>query len=65
MTKFKATLATLKKVRDSEAHTHIKRATKHVNAPSVTIGQFLPVYEGLLEYDRAIKASKFSGDRAI
>ena len=59
MARFKVTLANLKKVRDSEAHTHIKKATKRVNAPSATIGQFLPVYEGLLEYDREIRASKF------
>lgn len=51
MATFKATLANLKKVRDSEAHTHIKKATKNVNAPSATISQFLLVYEGLLEYD--------------
>jgi hypothetical protein len=54
-TKFVATLSTLKTSRDSEAHTHLKGATKVLNAPSVTLAQFEDVYKGLTAYDSALR----------
>ena len=54
-----AALKTLKAVRDPEAHTHIKGVTRAINAPSVTLGQFPAVYEGLLEYQNTIRNTKF------
>lgn len=54
-----AALSTLKQQRDSEAHTHLKGVTRRINAPSVTIAQFQPVYEGLIEIDRIVRSSKF------
>jgi len=49
------TLSTLKTVRDSEAHTHIKGVMKIINSPSVTMKQFHPVYDGLKEFDQVIR----------
>lgn len=54
-----ATLGALKTVRDSEAHTHIKGTTRYINAPSVTLNQFPTVYDGLIEYDRVIRNTRF------
>lgn len=51
-------LATLKQQRNTEAHTHIKGLTKTINAPSVTLAQLAPVYEGLLEIDRRMRKLK-------
>jgi hypothetical protein len=48
-------LASLKAQRNTEAHTHLKGTTRTINAPSVTIGQLQPLYEGLLEFDQAIR----------
>lgn len=53
--KFVATLSTLKVSRDSEAHTHLKGATKVLNAPSVTLSQFEDVYKGLKAYDHVLR----------
>lgn len=53
--KLKATLETLKLARNTEAHTHIRGVTKVIDAPSVTISRFADVYDGLLDYDRAIR----------
>ena len=55
----KATLKALKTVRDSEAHTHIKGVTRSINAPSATLNQFPALYNGLMEYDRAIGNTRF------
>jgi hypothetical protein len=52
-------LSTLKLQRNSEAHTHLKGVTRTVTAPSVTIAQFQPVYEGLIEIDRIVRSAKF------
>jgi hypothetical protein len=52
-------LAALKRQRDPEAHTHLKGTTRTINAPSVTITQFQPVYDGLMEFDRAIRVGKW------
>jgi hypothetical protein len=56
--RLKSTLSSLKKVRDPEAHTHIKGVTPVINAPSVTIVQFQPVYDGLIEFDRVIRSAR-------
>ena len=55
----KATLTALKPVRDWEAHTHIRGATRSINAPSVTLNQFPAIYDGLMEYDRTIRNCRF------
>ncbi len=54
-----AALSTLKQQRDSEAHTHLKGMTRRINAPSVTIAQFLPVYKGLAELDRLVRLMRW------
>ncbi len=55
----KATLDALRTVRNSEAHTHLKGTTRTLNAPSFTIGQFRPVCDGLLEFDRVIRLTRW------
>ena len=52
-------LSALKRQRDPEAHTHLKRMTRTINAPSVTITQFQPVYDGLMKFDRLIRVGKW------
>ncbi len=52
-------LATLQGQRDPEAHPHLKGMTRTINAPFVTITQFQPVYDGLLELDKAIRARRW------
>jgi len=52
-------LATLKQQRNSEAHTHLRGMTRAINAPSVTLTQLEPVYQGLLEIDRAIRSGNW------
>jgi hypothetical protein len=39
--------------------THIKGITRHINGPSVTLGQFTAVYESLLEIDSILRRTKF------
>ncbi|SRR5258707_3051519 len=51
----KGALSSLRLQRNTEAHTHLKGITRAINAPSVTIGQFSPLYEGLAEFDRVIR----------
>ena len=50
-----STLGTLKAARDAEAHTHIKGVTRRINAPSVTLCQFVAVYDGLVEVDSFLR----------
>ena len=57
--KLTATLNALKTVRNAEAHTHIKGVTRQINAPSVTLGQFSALYEGLVEFEATLRQSKF------
>lgn len=52
----KSALSALKTQRNSEAHTHLKGTLRTINAPSVTINQLLPLYEGLMEFDRVIRS---------
>lgn len=54
-----ATLSTLKRSRDNEAHTHIKGITKRLDAPSVTKAKYLLVYDGLIEIDEQLKKISF------
>jgi hypothetical protein len=53
-----AALSSLKTIRNSEAHTHLKGTTRTLNAPSVTVGQFQTLYQGLTEFERKIKRIK-------
>lgn len=55
---FTSTLSSLKIKRDSEAHTHIKGVTKSIDSPSMTISHFTKLYDGLLEFEKALKALK-------
>ncbi|MBL7119666.1 MAG: hypothetical protein ISS53_03160 [Dehalococcoidia bacterium] len=51
-----STLETLKTCRDREAHTHLKGATKTLDAPSVTKYRFLLVYAGLKDIEAKVKS---------
>ena len=57
--RLKSTLSTLKRMRDAEAHTHIKGVTRQINSPSVTLSQFPAIYEGLIEYDHVIRSTSY------
>lgn len=59
MARLKATLDSLKTSRNTEAHTHLRGVTRHINAPSVTRSQFNDLYEGLSEYDRILRSKRF------
>jgi hypothetical protein len=52
---FKAELTSLKAVRDQLAHTYVKRVGV-IDAPSRTRARFQPLYQGLLAYDKALRA---------
>jgi hypothetical protein len=54
-----AALSSLKALRDVEAHTHLKGTTRTLSAPSVIISKFQPVYDGLMEFDRNLRMTKF------
>jgi hypothetical protein len=51
----KSTLGNLLVVRDSVAHTHLKGVTRTLDAPSVTMGNFQRVYDGLLDLYRTMR----------
>lgn len=53
--RLRATLTSLKRARDAEAHTHLKGVTRTINAPSVTLSHFRDAYDGLIEYERVIR----------
>lgn len=55
----KATLDSLVTVRNAEAHTHVRGTTRTINAPSVSLRQFVHLYEGLVEYDRVVRSMRF------
>ena len=55
--KLKSSLGALKSVRNPEAHTHVK-GTRRIDAPSVTKSHFKNVYNGLVEFDLALKKIK-------
>ena len=59
LTKLMAVLDGLKMVRNTEAHTHIKGVTRHINAPSVTLAHFPAMYDSLLEFRTALRQTKF------
>ena len=54
-----STLDTLKIIRNTEAHTHIKGITKRIDAPSLTKSRFLPIFEGLKDIDLKLRNLKF------
>lgn len=54
-TKLVTVLNNLKIIRDTEAHTHTKGKTHTVHAPSVTLGYFKDVYDGLVEIDTFLR----------
>lgn len=56
-----ASLNSFKNFRDAEAHTYLKGTTRTIDAPSVTKGKLNPIYEGLIEIDKALK--KFESRR--
>lgn len=57
--RMRGVLSSLKAQRDSEAHTHLKGMLRTINAPSVTINQFQPLYDGLTEFDRVIRSRRW------
>jgi hypothetical protein len=54
-----AALASLTTQRNLEAHTHVRGTTRRINAPSVTIAQFPLLYDGLEEFDRVIRDTRW------
>jgi len=59
LSRLQSTLGALKGIRDSEAHTHLKGITRRVNSPSWTLAQFHDVYNGLKEFESAIRKFGF------
>ena len=55
----KAALSSLTGQRNTEAHTHLKGVGRTINSPSVTIAQFQPLYDGLTEFDRVIRSTRW------
>lgn len=55
---FISSISSLVTRRNSEAHTHIKGATKIIDAPSLTINHFNNIYDGLIEFEKALKSLK-------
>jgi hypothetical protein len=53
----KSTLGSLRVVRDSVAHTHIKGTARTLDAPSLTLRSFQRVYDGLLDLDQTMRRS--------
>lgn len=55
MSRFESHLKALKQIRDPEAHTHLKKFTRSIDSPSVTLARFSDLYTGLKEFDSLIK----------
>lgn len=53
---FKAALDSLKKVRNTLAHTHLKGATRTLDAPSMAMQHLNNVHQGLVEIDRMMRS---------
>lgn len=53
--RLKSALGNLKIARDKEAHTHLKGVTRTVDSPSVTLSNFIHVYEGLKDFEDNLK----------
>jgi hypothetical protein len=51
-------LSFLKAFRNSYAHTHLKTATS-INAPSLTKSKFIPIDDGLVEFERIIRRGRW------
>lgn len=58
LAKMEGALSFLKPFRNSYAHTHLKIASS-INAPSLTRSKLIPVYEGLVEFDRVIRRGRW------
>lgn len=56
---FRATLGSLIRPRNSQAHTHVGGGTRIINAPSVSLKHFQDLYAGLVEYDRVVRSMRF------
>ncbi len=54
-----AALGNLAKARNSAAHTHLKGMTVTIDAPSVTINNFLGIYSGLKAYDSELRNTRW------
>lgn len=54
---FKNELSNLKIKRNSLAHTYVRGATQHYDAPSITISRYHTIADGLREYDKALRQS--------
>lgn len=54
----KSSLGTLNKIRNSEAHTHLKGVTRSIHAPSVTLDLFKKVFDGLKNIEENLKKLK-------
>lgn len=48
-------LSSLKKIRNREAHTHLKGMTRHVDSPSMALNYFERVYNGLKDIEKKLK----------
>jgi len=53
-----AALNSLKPYRDKEAHEYIKGTTRRLDAPSITRGRFIVIYEGLRNIDTVLRTMK-------
>jgi hypothetical protein len=54
-TLFVSTLQTLRTARNAEAHTYVKGTTRAIDAPSVTLSRFQPIYLGLRALDTRLQ----------
>jgi hypothetical protein len=54
----KSALGSLRTLRDTEAHTHLKGVTRRLDAPSVTKARFFDVYHGLREVETGLRKMK-------
>ncbi|MCI0485813.1 MAG: hypothetical protein L0229_04345 [Blastocatellia bacterium] len=52
----KSNLNDLKAIRNQEAHTHLKGATKRLDAPSVTKNRFFTIYDGLKDIEDKLRS---------
>ncbi|MBL1146122.1 MAG: hypothetical protein HND56_07115 [Pseudomonadota bacterium] len=55
---FKSSLGSLKTIRNSAAHTHIKGITPNVKAPSWCQGELYKIYDGLITFDQTLRLLK-------
>jgi len=58
-TQFKSALSSLKSIRDNQAHTHTIGTARSLNAPSWTLHQMVPVYNGLKNINNSLRKIGF------